>query len=437
MDPVILTLFMFGTMLVFMFLGVPLAWALIGVGIGYGYVVWGPESLGIMLPNVFGLMNEFILVALPLFILMGMILQRSGIADDLFGMVYRIMGGVAGGLGMGTVIICALIAAMVGITGAATVSLGLIALPAMLARGYNRHLAAGTVMAGGALGFLIPPSLTMILYAFLTRESIGQLFAAGLMPGLMLAAIYIIYIGVRCRRQPAMGPPIDSAERLDVLGKIAALKALILPGGLIVAVLGSLVSGLTSPTEASAIGAGGAMLCALILGRFDWAMLSSALYGTARLMGMLMWIMIGAVIFSTIYTALGAGQEITERVLAADLPPYLVLTLILLSYIILGMFLDDAAILFITVPLYVPVIEALGFDPVWFATLFVLAMQTAYLTPPFGYNLFYMRSVAPPEITTVDLYRAVVPFIALQVLGIVLLVVFPEIALWLPNLIFD
>ncbi|WP_232341070.1 TRAP transporter large permease [Bisbaumannia pacifica] len=436
-DPIVLTLLMFGAMLTLMFFGVPLAWTLMGVGVGFGYWIWGPDSLGIMLPSVFGLMNEFILVALPLFILMGMILERSGIADDLFGMVYKVMGGIRGGLGMGTVVICALIAAMVGITGAATVSLGLIALPAMLKRGYSKHLSAGAVMAGGALGFLIPPSLVMILYAFLTRESVGKLFAAGVMPGLMLAGIYIVYIGIRCYRNPRLGPPIDVAERIGGWEKIKALKAVVLPGGLIVVVLGSMAMGLASPTEASALGAAGAMFCALAHGKLTLPMLSGALYGTARIMGMLMWIMIGAVIFSKIYIALGAGQTIVGQVMASDLSPYLVLTVILLSFLVLGMFLDDSAILFITVPLYVPIIKALGFDPIWFATLFVLSMQTAYLTPPFGYNLFYMRSVAPPEVTTGDLYRSVVPFLAMQVLGIVLLVLFPQIALWLPGMIFD
>ncbi|NIC06247.1 TRAP transporter large permease [Billgrantia bachuensis] len=436
-DPILLTLLMFGAMLTLMFFGVPLAWTLMGVGVGFGYWIWGPDSLGIMLPSVFGLMNEFILVALPLFILMGMILERSGIADDLFQMIYKIMGGVRGGLGMGTVVICALIAAMVGITGAATVSLGLIALPAMLKRGYSKQLSAGAIMAGGALGFLIPPSLVMILYAFLTRESVGKLFAAGVMPGLMLAGIYMLYIGIRCYRNPALGPPIEASERIGFWQKVVALKAMILPGALIAVVLGTMAVGVASPTEASALGACGAMLCALAHGKLNVTMLNSALFSTARIMGMLMWIMIGAVIFSKIYIALGAGQAIVGQIMAAELSPYLVLSVILLSYLVLGMFLDDSAILFITVPLYVPIIKALGFDPIWFATLFVLAMQSAYLTPPFGYNLFYMRSVAPPEVTTGDLYRSVVPFLAMQILGIVLLVMFPQIALWLPGLIFD
>ncbi|WP_227368082.1 TRAP transporter large permease [Halomonas sp. M20] len=435
-DPVLLTALMFGSMLVLMAVGMPLAWTLLGVGVVFGYVIWGPDSLGILMPSLFGLMNEFILVALPLFILMGMILERSGIADSLFEMVYKLMGSVRGGLGMGTVLICALIAAMVGITGAATVSLGLIALPAMLKRGYDKRLSAGVIMAGGALGFLIPPSLVMIMYAFLTRESIGKLFAAGVMPGLMLAVIYMIYIAIRCKIDPRLGPPLEESERVDTWGKIKALRAIILPGGLIVVVLGSMALGYTSPTEASAVGAAGAMLCALANGRLNFKMLSSALYSTARIIGMLMWIMIGAVVFSKIYIALGAGQQIVNHIIEGDLSPYVVLTVILLSYLILGMFLDDSAILFITVPLYVPIIKALGFDPIWFATIFVLAMQTAYLTPPFGYNLFYMRSVAPPEVTTGDLYRAVLPFIALQVVGIILVVVFPQIALWLPNLIF-
>jgi tripartite ATP-independent transporter DctM subunit len=363
-------------------------------------------------------------------------LQRSGITDDLFEMINKLMGGVPGGLGMGTVIVCAIIAALAGVSGAATVSLGIIALPAMLKRGYDKKLVTGTIMAGGALGFLIPPSVLMIVYAFLARESVGKLFAAGLMPGLMLAGIYMLYIYLFAKKNPEKAPPIPLEERVSGFGKIKALKALVLPGLLIGTVLGFIVGGVTSPSEASAIGAAGSLICAAIYRTLNMKMLKEVLMSTTQLMGMLIWITVAAVFFSKVYIGLGAGSLLTELVEDANLSPYWVIIAMLVTYFVLGMFLDDFAIVFITVPLFVPIVQELGFDTVWFAVLFIISMQTAYLTPPFGYNLFYMRSVAPPSITIYDLYKAVIPFIILQVIGLALVVTFPQIALWLPGVIF-
>ncbi len=436
LDPLMVTLGMFASMLVLLAMGAPLTWALLTVGTGSAYFLWGPNGLELMATSAFAAMDNFLLVALPMFIFMGLMLQRSGITDDLFDMIHKLMGGMPGGLGMGTVVICALIAAMAGVSGAATVSLGIIALPSMLKRGYDKRLCTGTIMAGGALGFLIPPSVLMIVYAFLARESVGKLFAAGLMPGLMLAAIYICYIFVRARIQPQLAPAITMEERVDLFGKIGALKALVLPGLLIGTVLGFIIMGVTSPSEASAVGAAGALVCAGIYRTLNLRMLRDVLQETAKLMGMLLWITIAAVFFSKVYIGLGAGMLITELVEDASLSPHLVIIAMLACYFILGMFLDDFAIIFITVPLFVPIVQELGFDPVWFAVLFILSMQSAYLTPPFGYNLFYMRSVAPSSVTIYDLYWAAIPFVALQVLGLALVVVFPQIALWLPNLIF-
>ncbi|WP_366554189.1 TRAP transporter large permease [Aquibaculum sediminis] len=437
LDPLTVTAGMFLSMLVLLLLGTPLTWSLTVVGVASAYWLWGSNALEMLVVSTYGVMDTYVLVALPLFIFMGLVLQRSGITDALFDMVHKLMGGVHGGLGIGTVVICALIAAMAGVSGAATVSLGVIALPAMLKRGYDKRLATGTIMAGGALGFLIPPSVVMIVYAFLARESVGQLFAAGLVPGLMLAAIYSVYIAVRCRLNPELGPAIAAEERVNALGKIKALKALILPGGLITLVLGLIIGGVTSPTEASAVGAGGALLCAFVHRNLTWDVLRYALLETTKIMGMMMWVMLAAVFFSKIYIGLGAGALVANLVAETGLSPMMILLVMLASYFVLGMFLDDFAIIFITIPLYIPVITALGFDPVWFAVLFILSMQSAYLTPPFGYNLFYMRAVAPPSVTTNDLYRAALPFIALQLIGLALVVSFPGIALWLPRAIFN
>ncbi len=434
LDPLTITAIMFLSMLGLMALGAPLAWALTFCGVGSAFMIYGDGGLDLLISSTFSAMDNFLLVALPMFIFMGLVLQRSGITDDLFEMIHKLMGRLPGGLGIGTVIICALIAAMAGVSGAATVSLGIIALPAMLKRGYDPKLVTGTIMAGGALGFLIPPSVLMIIYAFLSRDSVGKLFAAGLMPGLMLAAIYITYILVRCRLNPAMGPPAD--EQFTTREKIGSLRFLIAPGLLIFTVLGCIIGGVTSPSEASAIGAFGALVIAGIQRRLSWDMMRYVMLTTTKLMGMLMWITIAAVFFSKIYVGLGAGQIVGELIEDFDLSPMWVIIAMLATYFVLGMFLDDFAIVFITVPLFVPIVRDLGFDTTWFAVLFILSMQSAYLTPPFGYNLFYMRSVAPPEITIGDIYKAAIPFVILQILGLALVVTFPQIALWLPNLLF-
>ncbi|MDI3323415.1 TRAP transporter large permease subunit [Pontibacterium granulatum] len=436
LDPLLVTGGMFGCMLLMLILGAPLTWALLTVGVGSAYFLWGPAGLELLAISTFSSMDNFLLVALPMFIFMGLMLQRSGITDDLFDMINKLMGGTPGGLGMGTVIVCALIAAMAGVSGAATVSLGIIALPAMLERGYDKKLATGTIMAGGALGFLIPPSVLMVIYAFLARESVGKLFAAGLMPGLMLAGIYILYVFIRAKMNPQLAPPISEEERVDFRGKLAALKALILPGALIATVLSFIIVGITSPSEASAVGAVGSIICAAIYRTLNWQVLKEVMIGTTKLMGMLLWITLAAVFFSKVYIGLGAGMVLEEFIEDTAMSPYWVIIAMLACYFILGMFLDDFAIVFITVPLFVPIVDTLGFDTIWFAVLFIISMQSAYLTPPFGYNLFYMRSVAPPSVSIYDLYKAAIPFVCLQIIGLALVVIFPEIALWLPELIF-
>ncbi|ATJ84397.1 TRAP-type C4-dicarboxylate transport system, large permease component [Halomonas beimenensis] len=436
LEPLTITAIMFASMLVLMAMGAPLTFALMISGMGSAFLMFGPGGLDLLLASAYGAMDNFLLVSLPLFIFMGLVLERSGITDDLFEMIHKLMGGVPGGLGVGTVLVCALIAAMAGVSGAATVSLGIIALPAMLKRGYEKRLVTGTIMAGGALGFLIPPSVLMIIYAFLSRDSVGKLFAAGLVPGLMLAGIYILYILVRCRLRPEMGPPAPPEERYGLVDRLKALRYLIAPGLLVVTVLGCIIGGVTSPSEASAIGAAGALLIPWLRGRASWKLLRYAMLSTTKITGMLLWIAIAAVFFSKIYVGLGAGMVVSEMIEDYALSPYAVIIAMLASYFLLGMFLDDFAIIFITVPLYVPIVSDLGFDTTWFAVLFILSMQSAYLTPPFGYNLFYMRSVAPSHITIVDIYRSALPFVMLQVIGLALIVAFPQIALWLPNQLF-
>lgn len=436
-SPLAVTVIMFSSMLLMMVIGAPLAWALMVSGMLSAYLMFGTGGLELLLAAAYSTMDNFILISLPLFILMGLILERSGITDDLFDMMYKLMGFIPGGLGVGTVFICAIIAAMAGVSGAATVSLGLIALPAMLKRGYEKKIVMGTIMAGGALGFLIPPSLLMIVYAFLSRDSVGKLFVAGIVPGLLLAGIYIAYILIRSWLNPQMGPAVPRDERVSMGDKFKALRHMLLPVLLVLTVLGCIIFGVTSPSEASAIGAGGALVVAAVRGRLNRNVLIDVLMSTTKLTGMLIWIAIAAVFFSRVYIGLGAGMLVSDFIHDSNISPKMVIAMMLLSFFVLGMFLDDFAIAFITVPIFVPIVSELGFDTIWFAILFVLSMQTAYLTPPFGYNLFYMRSVAPKHITIYDIYKAAIPFILLQTLGLIIVFFFPEIALWLPNKLFN
>lgn len=435
-NPLVVTGIMFGGMFLLMATGLPLIFSLGAVAMVSAFLLWGPAALNAVYLNAVGLGQISMLVALPLFIFMGLILQGSGVADRLFDTIHLIMGGVRGGLAMGTVVICAVMAAMVGVSAAAVITMTLIALPAMLKRNYDKRLVTGAILAGGTLGFLIPPSTMMIMFGFLSVTSVGKLYAAGLFPGIMLATVYIIYIAIRCFFQPNLGPAVAEEERVGWMKKLIATKHLVLPVTLIFLVLGLMFMGVASITEASAVGAGGALICAAVYRNLTWRVLEKALIETTKVMGMVMWIGISALFFSSIYTGLGAPSMIRELVAGLAVSPYIILAVILFSYFIMGMILDDYAIMFITIPIYVPLIVSLGFDKVWFGTLFIMSMQTAYLTPPYGLSLFYMKSATPPEVTLTDIYRSVFPFVALQSVGIILIVIFPQIALWFPGIIF-
>jgi tripartite ATP-independent transporter DctM subunit len=373
------------------------------------------------------------LMAAPLFLLMGAMLQESGIADDVYEMFYRWMGGLRGGLAIGTVIICTIFAAIMGISGASTITMGLIALPSMFKRGYNKEMVIGCIAAGGVLGILIPPSVIMIIYAMVARESVGEMFAGGVVPGLLLATFYILYIGIRCYFQPGLGPALPPEERASFKEKLVSLKAVILPICLIIVVLGSIYAGICTPTEASAIGAVGALLCAALYRKLTLTVLKKAMLQTFTLTGMVMWILLGAALFNNLYRAVGAQNLIMGLVDSLGMSPWGVLITMQISLFVLGMLMDDFAIVMLCVPIYVPVIKALGFDTLWFAMLFMVNMQMAYLTPPYGFNLFYMKSIVPPGITMGDIYRSVIPFVALQMIGLILVMLFPPLAVWLPR----
>lgn len=438
MDTGIITLLLFGAMIFGLVMGLPIAFVLGAIGCVFTFFLWGPHAMGVIPNLIFGkAMSSFGLLAIPLFILMGSVLQQSGMADRLFAAVHIWSGKVAGGLAVAAIVVCAIFAAMTGIGGAGTVTMGLIAVPAMLSRGYNARMSLGVVGAGGALGILIPPSIIMIIYGMICQVSVGRLFAGGLGPGLLLAVLFCAYVLIRCKISPQNGPPAPAEEtELTFKQKLRASTPVIPPLVLIVVVLGAIFTGVATATEGSAVGAAGSLALMVYNRSLNWKTFKSVSMDTLKYTGMVMWIIIGAYCFSTIYMALGADSFILEVIQGLPGGYWTVLILIQVLYFILGMLLDPGAIVMVTAPLTVPIVDALGYDPVWFAILFVINMQAAYISPPFGYNLFYLKAIAPKGTQMKDIYIAIIPFILVQLVCLALVMIFPQIALWLPNLIY-
>jgi len=437
MSITVLTVALVLSVLLFFVLGLPVAFTLSGVAMIFALFLWGPAAFSAVVHACWGSMMSFVIVAIPLFILLGNILQHSGIAGAAYDMIHKWLGPVRGGLAIGTVLICTAIAAMVGVVGAGIVTMGIIALPAMEAHKYDRRLAMGCIMAGGSLGALIPPSVPMILFANITAVSVGKMFAGGILPGLILSFLYCTYIGVRCIRNPEMGPAVPPEEKVRWREKFVTLRGSILPVILIIGVLGSIFSGAATPTEAAAVGVIGALICAAVYHRLNWPMIRDACYDTIRLSGMVMWILIGASVFTRFYMGMGAAHLVEEMVMASGLSPWAVLLMMQLSLMGLGMIMDDYAVVLIAAPIYTPIIVALGFNPLWFGILFMVNLQIAYLSPPYGFALFYMKGlVSDRGIPMSEVWRSILPFIPLQIIGLGLVMIFPQLALWLPGLIF-
>lgn len=432
----LITILLFVSLILLLISGLPLAFGMGGVAALIVLILQGPQALSILSGVTYGVMENFILTAIPLFIFMGLILQHSGVADDAYEMMYKWIGGIRGGLAIGTVIVCTIFAACTGISGAATVTMGVIALPAMLRYNYHKSIAVGCISAGGALGILIPPSVLMIVYGVFSGESIGQLYAGGVFPGLLLSALFILYIAIRCYFQPHLGPPVPPEERANLMEKIASLRAVILPVLLILVVLGTIFKGICTPTEAAAIGCAGSLICAAIYRKLNLKLLKEACYEGLKLSCMVLWIIIGGSCFASLYTYVGALEFIKGLVAGLPISPYIVLFGMQLSLFILGCLMDPGGIVMITVPIFVPIIKMLGFDPVWFGVLFIVNMEMAYLTPPFGFNLFYMKAIVPKTITMMDIYRSITPFVCLQGLCLIICILFPKIVLWLPQVLF-
>ncbi|RAI02192.1 TRAP transporter permease DctM/Q [Acuticoccus sediminis] len=434
-DPVLTTSILFGGMLVFLGIGVPIAFALGGFSIALIYLFWSPMALSMLPIRAFGTATSFEYVAIPLFIFMAAMLQRAKIADDLFDAMQRFFGGLRGGLAIGTVLVCTIFAAMAGVSGAATISMGMLAVPAMLQRGYGKGVALGSVAAGGSLGILIPPSVTMIVYGIVANTSIGRMYAGGLLPGLLIAFLFCIYLVTRGLLNPEESGGME-LRRYTWKEKLSGLTGLVIPLLLVVAVMGSILTGIASVSEAAAVGAAGAIFAAAVLRRLTYAALRDSCYETVKLSCMIFWIIIGATALSTFYTAMGAARFLEALVLGLEVNRWFILIGMQVILLFLGMLLDTVGIIMITAPIFVPIIIKLGFDPVWFGILYIVNMEIGFLTPPFGYNLFYLRGVAPPSVKMTDIYASVIPFILLMMLGLALCMIFPQIILVLPNLLF-
>ena len=430
------TLLFFGLLFFFIMLGVPLTFVLGGLSIIFLYFHKGPIAFYLIASKMWDLMETSSLIAIPLYVFMAMVLERSGVAHDLYRMMHLWWGGLRGGLAIGTVLICTIFAAMSGISGAAVVTMGTIALPQMLNRGYDKRLALGAINAGGGWGILIPPSILMVLYALITEVSVGKLFAAGVGPGLLLFGLVSIYIGVRCWLQPELGPALPPEERGTWEEKLSALKSVILPIFIIVLVLGAIFAGFATVTEAAAVGVFGALVASAVNGKLSFQLVKVAAMRTFRLTTVITWIVFAAHAYSTAYTAMGAESFITGLTELIPGGKWGALVFMMFVLFLLGMVLDPVGIMLITLPVFLPLVNAHGFDPIWFGILFVVMMEISYMTPPFGFNLFYLRSVAPPEVTMKDIYWSVGPYTIVELTGLLIIVLFPAIALWLPNVLF-
>jgi tripartite ATP-independent transporter DctM subunit len=430
-----IALFMFITMLAMMFTGQRVFGAIGFVAVISALLVWGNGAIEMPYTATWKLFKWYPMLTLPLFIYMGFMISESGIASDLYKMFHVFFGGIKGGLAIGTMFMMGGISAMNGLSVAGMAIGATIALPEMLKRNYDKRMITGVVQAGSSLGILIPPSVVMVLYGMIARQPVSKLWLAGLLPGLLMATLFIIYIYVRCRLQPELGPVLSKKERdIPLKEKLKLLTAGIIPFVIFMSMTGLFLMGIASLVECSAVGALLATLASIYKKRFTRKVLDTTLRKTLGVSCMFMWIILAALCFGAVFDGLGAARAIETLFIERwHLTPWGVLIMMQLSYIFMGMFLDDTAMLVIVAPLYVPLIISLGFDPIWYGVLYTITCQIAYMTPPFGYNLFLMRAMAPKEITLSDIYRSITPFLLVMLLALILVMVFPQIATYLPN----
>jgi tripartite ATP-independent transporter DctM subunit len=417
-------------------LGMPIAFATGLVAVIFCVVFRDVDALSIITFRTYGFINSYVLLSVPMFLLMAAILDKSGVAHDLYDALKIWAGGLPGGVAVMTLIAASFMAAMTGIIGGEIILLGLVALPQMLRLGYDPKLAIGVVCAGGSLGVMIPPSLVLVMYGLTTSTSIGDLFLASTVPGLMLAAIYIIYTLIRCALNPSLGPPAPPEIRdIPLRQKFAALKKVVLPLLVILSVLGSIYGGLASVSEAAALGVAGVIIAAALRRTLNTTMLRESMYTTMSTCGMLIWLTIGANAMVGVYNLLGGIAYLKSVMTGLPLDPIGVILVMMGILLILGCFIDWFSILLLTMPIFAPTVTALGYDLIWFGVLFNMTMQVGYLSPPFGQAAFYLKSVAPPEISLNLIFKAMWPFIGLQIIGLIIVLFFPRVALWLPSVL--
>jgi tripartite ATP-independent transporter DctM subunit len=434
----ILAILMLASFFVLLLAGIPVGLTLATAGLVFGYLGFGSLLFNLLPSRIFGVVTNSTLLAIPLFVFMGMMLERSRLAEDLMDVIGHLAGSLRGGLGIGIVLVGVLLGATTGIVGATVVTLGLLTLPGMLKRGYNKGLACGVICASGTLGQIIPPSLILILLADILNESVGTLFAAAMLPGLLLAGIYVVYILVLGILRPDMVPAFTKEERALVSRRelmVKLFRVVAPPVGLVAAVLGSIIAGVAAPSEAASMGALGSIVVAAIGGRLTWKVLRETAQATTKITAMMMFILICAQAFALAFRGL-QGEKIVHD-LFAFLPGGINADIwfLMLIIFVLGFFIEWIEISYIAVPLFLPVFLQANVDMVWLATLICVNLQTSFLTPPFGWALFFLRGVAPPEVTTGDIYRGIVPFVLMQILALVLVFSFPGLATWLPKAI--
>jgi len=433
----VLTLIMFGLLLLFVLLGYPLAFVLGGIGIAMGFLMWGVPAFEIAYLRMYGTVTTYSFLAVPLFVFMGLMMERSGVSDSLFEALYLWLGGFRGGLAVATILLGTLLAATVGVIAASVTMLGLIAMPAMLKRGYSKELSSGAVCAGGSLGILIPPSVMLVLYGPMADISVGRLFMAAFLPGLMLSALYCTYITVACILKPELGPAASTEIRtvpLRVKTRLLAVS-LVPPLILILAVLGTIFFGVAAPTEAAGVGALASVLMTLGYRKLSFTNLWEALVDTTKVVGMAFMVCIGAAIFTAVFIKGGGTSVVSSVLMDAPGGRWGAFMLTMFITFILGMFIDWIGIILVMIPIIAPIGIALGFDPLWFAMMIVVNLQLSFITPPLAYSIFFLQGTLSPDmgVTTGHIIRGVMPYIALISLGLLLMVVFPEVILWLPS----
>ncbi|WP_211369088.1 TRAP transporter large permease [Roseospira navarrensis] len=428
------TYILVGSIFLLLLTGLPLAFTTGMVALVFTFGWFGPNALPLVTSRVFGFITEYSLVAVPMFVFMASLLDRSGIAKDLFNGMRVLAGRVPGGVAVQTLVVAFFLAAMSGIIGGEIVLLGLLALPQMLRLGYNKHLSIGVVCAGGSLGTMMPPSIVLIIYGLIASVSIADLFTAAITPAVILMLCYMAYVLSRCFWDPSMGPPMPEEEaNMPWRDKLREMRHIILPAIVAFMVLGSIYGGVASVTEAAAMGVSGVLIGIMIRREFSLTLMQQAVTQTINTCGMIIWIGVGAATLVGVYNLMGGNRFVSGTILGLDMAPVFILMVMMLILLILGLFLDWIGIAMLCLPIFVPIVQQLGYDPIWFGILFAVNMQVSFLSPPFGPAAFYLKGVAPPDISLSDIYRAVLPFIAIQIVVLALLLFQPNVAMWLVN----